>query len=53
MFSNVRVASILIPLAVAGVLAGNVPAAHATAGTAQCRGRGWTPPPASATGPTS
>ncbi|MFI7689740.1 SRPBCC family protein [Nonomuraea sp. NPDC049655] len=44
MFSNVRVASILIPFAVAGVLVGNVPAAHAAAhaaaGAAQCRGEG-------------
>ncbi|MEU1390535.1 MULTISPECIES: SRPBCC family protein [unclassified Nonomuraea] len=40
MFSNVRVASILIPLAVAGVLAGNVPAAHASTGAAQCQGEG-------------
>ncbi|MER6579528.1 SRPBCC family protein [Nonomuraea sp. NPDC001023] len=44
MSSNVRVASMLIPLAVAGVLAGNVPAAtaaaHAAAGAARCQGEG-------------
>ncbi|MFF4193536.1 SRPBCC family protein [Nonomuraea sp. NPDC001831] len=44
MSSNVRVASMLIPLAVAGVLAGNVPAATATvtatAGAARCQGEG-------------
>ncbi|MFI6182423.1 SRPBCC family protein [Nonomuraea sp. NPDC051191] len=40
MFSNVRIASFLIPLAVAGVLAGNVPAAQATTHGSRCRGEG-------------
>ncbi|MFI9591370.1 SRPBCC family protein [Nonomuraea sp. NPDC052265] len=40
MFRNVRIASFLVPLAVAGVLAGNVPAAQATTQGPACRGEG-------------